>query len=89
VSDFYSETKTKARKVHKCYWCGKEIKKDEQYFRVSGVFHGDFSFRKECLECNDLVKDYCYKYPNDAQDYGIDHETIREFRKESEGENVT
>ena len=51
MSAALSESKPKARKDHRCYWCGQLIKKGTQYCRWSAVEGGEFYNTKVHLEC--------------------------------------
>ena len=50
--EFYSEAWRTARKVHKCYECGRKIEPGEKYEVVSGVWDGDFETYKTCNDCH-------------------------------------
>ena len=85
MSDFYSEKRVKAAKDHQCYWCKETIHKGESYVRVAGVNYGYFNSRKECVDCNYLVIEYCNQHNDDARDYGIEYKDLIEFKKKMEG----
>lgn len=72
MSDFYSQQQVKARKEHKCYWCGDTIMPGEKYYRVAGIYEGDFSTRKECDTCNTTVAEYCEQ----NRENGVEHEDL-------------
>lgn len=59
MSDFFNQKNVKARKIHKCEFCEKKIQKGETYSYESGVFDGDFFSRKLCLECNNMLTQFC------------------------------
>ena len=49
----FSMKDTKARKLHRCIWCGELILKGATYKRESSVFDGGFqdhAWHPECLE---------------------------------------
>lgn len=48
------ETFPKARKVHQCDECRNEIEKGENYWRVAGIWEGEFSHYKICGGCQTL-----------------------------------
>ena len=47
-----SERLPKARKVHRCDWCGGTIKRGEIYVCVSGMDGGDFYKTRLHTECD-------------------------------------
>ncbi len=46
-----STTRPKARKPHRCDWCGEGISVDEQYVRSSGVFDDRIQITHMHREC--------------------------------------
>lgn len=84
MSDFYTETQRKARKVHKCYWCRDEIKPGEKYWCCAGVFQDNFDSRKECNRCHELISEMTNDkiYRDCIEDEGIAHSTMHEFHQE-------
>lgn len=46
----------KARKVHKCDECRREIKPKEHYKKIIGKWNGDFQVWKQCEGCQDLIQ---------------------------------
>lgn len=56
--EFYTSKTPKARKTHKCQYCGKEIAKGEKYSYESGKFEGELFTRKLCLTCADILDTY-------------------------------
>ena len=48
------ESRPRARKAHECDECRNEIEKGEVYWRVSGVWDGEFSHYKMCGGCETL-----------------------------------
>lgn len=50
-SEFSDSKITKARKTHKCVECGETIKKGDRYEYTSGLWDGDFSVYKTCMNC--------------------------------------
>lgn len=57
------DTKHKARKEHKCIWCGEKILIGETYSYSVGIFCGEFYSNKMHLDCNKVCcspeNDYC------------------------------
>ena len=53
-----SETKPKARKQHRCIWCGEKILIGETYRREKSVYDGSFQDHKWHLECDNVSADY-------------------------------
>lgn len=53
MSTSLSESRPKARKDHRCYWCGQQIKKGTTYHRWSGVSDGEFYSTAVHLECGE------------------------------------
>lgn len=47
-------TTPKARKVHRCYECGRGIQPGQVYQRTFAVFEGDATTTKTCLRCERL-----------------------------------
>ncbi|MBQ7607926.1 MAG: hypothetical protein IJU76_08150 [Desulfovibrionaceae bacterium] len=56
--DFCKAEMHTARKEHHCYECGRIIKKGEKYEYARGVWEGDFSTNKTCLDCLSLRNTY-------------------------------
>ena len=52
---FWNSREQKARKQHKCIYCGKTIQKGEQYNRESGMFDGEFQDYCLCARCRWLI----------------------------------
>lgn len=48
-----SESFPKARKEHRCIWCGQTIQIGEKYRREKSVYDGEFQDHKWHLECNE------------------------------------
>ena len=58
MMDFYNQKHAKARKSHKCEFCGKEIIPGETYSYESGKFDGDFFARKLCEPCFTMLAEF-------------------------------
>ena len=54
MMDFYNQKHAKARKSHKCEFCGKEIVTGETYSYESGKFDGDF-YRLTYMTCSKII----------------------------------
>ena len=52
--EMYFSREHKARKVHQCYGCKRDVEIGEQYRRTVGVWDGDFYSVAEHIECHDL-----------------------------------
>jgi len=50
-ASFCSEKIVTARKKHKCCECYRTINAGEKYEKVAGVWGGDFSTYKTCIDC--------------------------------------
>lgn len=56
MSDFGGYQYPKARKAHRCAWCGEEIPKDEKYTRYVGMWEDEFqnwAMHTECFADSD------------------------------------
>jgi len=55
------QTKPKARKDHRCIWCGQIIPKGTNYIRERSVYDGNMqnhAWHNECLPaCQEMIKD--------------------------------
>lgn len=58
MMDFYNQKHVKARKSHKCEFCGKEIIPGETYSYERGKFDGDFFVRKLCEPCFTMLTEF-------------------------------
>ncbi len=58
IMGFWRSAIHKARKAHKCIYCGKVIQVGEEYSRQVGVDEGDFHNYCLCLRCLWLVERY-------------------------------
>lgn len=58
-----SESKPKAKKPHRCIWCGESINIGEVYIREKSIYDSNFQDHKwhiECLDdCNEAHKGEC------------------------------
>ena len=59
--EFYTETKPKARKQHKCDLCGKTIEPGEKYHCFTGKYDGKMFTDRTCLPCSGMISAYCDK----------------------------
>jgi len=55
VATELSYTQPKARKIHKCVWCGEPILIGEQHHKWVGIFEGDFNNWRMHDECWDAA----------------------------------
>lgn len=71
MTDFANHRYPKARKDHRCEWCGETIPKGETHFQFTGVWKGDWQnwrMHKECEEysyLNDEMQDGFSPYENE------------------------
>lgn len=56
--EWISETEPRARKGHRCVWCGELVKVGERYARITGTYYGCFQNDAYHCECNDAAKRY-------------------------------
>lgn len=56
-----SHATRKARKEHRCEWCGEKIEKGQDYFNYTGIGDGGFQDNKVHLECLDAMQEH-FKY---------------------------
>ena len=54
--EIYNERMVRARKVHKCCECEREILVGAVYEKVSGRWEGEFGTYKFCADCSDIGK---------------------------------
>lgn len=47
----------RARKVHRCTWCGQTIEPGQRYFHFSVIFEGELQTNKMHPECEDALQD--------------------------------
>ena len=69
--DYLKEKVHKARKVHKCSLCGKEIAIGEKYNRQSGIYDGEFIDSCTCESCENIIDVFCL-LTNEYEDYSYD-----------------
>jgi len=50
-AEIYTQKTTKARKIHKCTECKREILPGEKYELFKGKWEGDFQTYKTCKDC--------------------------------------
>lgn len=56
ISELFSESRPKARKLHRCSECDKAINRGDQYQRTSGKSDGEFWTFITCLLCAEIRK---------------------------------
>lgn len=85
----YQATTPVARKAHRCYECGSEIKPGERYERVWGVWEGEPGTYKTCARCLDLREWVTAHVPCTCWEHGniIENaiETARDYAGEAPG----
>ncbi len=59
MMEFYNRMYLKARKPHKCEFCGRTIERGEKYSRETGKYDGDFFCRKLCIPCERMLSKFC------------------------------
>lgn len=52
--DRHTEKIRTARKTHVCFECVKDIQPGEQYEYASGLWDGEYSIYKTCLDCKSI-----------------------------------
>lgn len=57
MMDIFREGKVKARKPHRCDWCGEEIAKGETYYRYEGRFEDLWQSTPMHVDCYDASLD--------------------------------
>lgn len=80
---FYNAKIVKARKLHKCCECRQPIETGTHYHRADGLWDGEVSTFKTCLECKRLIDFILAKYPNECECLG--HGDLRETLYEMDG----
>lgn len=53
-----SHATRKARKEHRCEWCGEKIEKGQDYFNYTGIGDGGFQNNKVHLECLNAMHEH-------------------------------
>ncbi len=53
-AEFFDQKVVKAKKPHKCYECGEDIKVGDKYERTSGKWEGTMSVFCTCLLCKEI-----------------------------------
>lgn len=71
MMEFYNESHPRARKVHKCEACRREIKPGEVYCRQTGKWEGDFFSRAWCSDC-ELVMEYYFNRLSSESEFDYD-----------------
>jgi hypothetical protein len=55
---FLDLSRPKARKRHRCVWCGEWIEVGETHVRAVGVYYGDFQSDRFHDECDKASRDF-------------------------------
>lgn len=58
MSDFFDSRSSTARKRHRCFDCGRAIEPGETYYRLAGVWEGNFWAAQECEHCMAFHRTY-------------------------------
>jgi len=56
--EFYIETNRKARKVHKCTECRRDILPKETYMTIAGKWDGVIQTYKHCADCQSIITQF-------------------------------
>ena len=80
--DFINKKNPKARKLHHCGECGREISKGEKYFLEFGMWDGEFSQYKTCSDCGAIREAFFC----DGWYYGRILDDLHEHISETNGE---
>ena len=72
--EFYSYSTPVARKEHTCELCGSVIHPKQKYYRCSGKYDGMFFDSCYCLNCNNIITEFCCEVDNEW-----DEDSIREY----------
>lgn len=72
--ELFTRIERKARKIHKCYECRKEIKPGDEYSCHKGLWDGQWDEFKICEACQDLSDSmqeagFCTGYGNLLSDH--------------------
>lgn len=59
--DLLTDETRKARKMHKCIWCGESIGVGDSYRYQSGVFDGEMQGNHWHHECVEAAGRFCYE----------------------------
>lgn len=82
--DTLTDETRKARKQHRCNWCGNPIEKGEKYRHTVNVDGGDMWHFKEHLKCEQIFKvfwDKHHPYPEECTSEFFEEEAIEELRE--------
>jgi len=77
--EIYREEYRKARKIHKCCECKKDINPGQEYKYAVGKWEGEFNYYRWCLEC-DEIKIYIMNRFSESIIFGELLETQKELR---------
>ena len=58
LAEFYWLSNPKARKVHKCYDCKREIQPGQIYYRDTGKWDGKLKTYKMCIVCREIIDEF-------------------------------
>ena len=75
----FRHNKQKAKKEHKCSWCGEQIEIGETYYYQAGTYYGDFQVTKLHEDCDAACSEASYKYGmEDYEPYSYKRGTTEE-----------
>ena len=78
--EIYKEKLYTARKEHRCHICGLTIEPNEQYYRESGKYEGDFFDRCTCICCFEVRERYLkHENENEYCEWNIEDEASNTF----------
>lgn len=75
MMDFFNQKNVKAKKLHECEFCGKEIVPGETYSYESGKWDGEFFVRKLCIPCYNML----YQFIQDTEDGEFQWDWVQEW----------
>lgn len=69
---FWNSRYRKARKEHRCEYCGKKIKIGETYSRETGIYEGDFNDYAMCARCRAIWHDMTSSWSDELGEFRDD-----------------
>lgn len=76
-----ADVERKARKLHRCVWCGQAIEVGSRYRYVRGVFEGEPQSNHFHLECNAAARALAIEAGGDGE--FVPHENERPMKQEA------
>lgn len=71
----------KARKVHRCIWCGGAILKGEKYRNEESIYDNSWQHHKWHMECDTYAQKEHFGY---GEEEFVQHENERPIKEDSE-----